>query len=99
MSIRLLETLQKPMEVQMLKARMLEIERKLIDGTPGIVDAMIDVHKMTQQHEELVLLMSDEDIQLLHKAFEKHKGFVLVAKQAKEIKKNKKLTDKDLANL
>lgn len=100
MSIRELETSQQPMEVQLLKARMKEIEQKLIDGTPGIVDAMIDIHKNLQSHEELVLLMSDEDIQLLHRAHEKHKQFVLVAKEVKKVGKGgKKLTSNDLANL
>ena len=100
MSIRELEVSQKPLEVQILKARMLEIETKLKDGTPGIVDAMVDIHKNLQSHEELVLLMTDDDIRLLHLAHEKHKQFVLVNKEVKKVGKGgKKLSDTDLANL
>jgi hypothetical protein len=80
---------------------MLEIEKKLMDGTPGIVDAMVDVHKNLLEHEELVLLLDDNDIAMLHKAHEKHKQFVLVQKEQKNIGKGgkKKLSDNDLANL
>lgn len=100
MSIRELETSQQPMQVQLLKARMKEIEQKLIDGTPGIVEAMIDIHKNLQSHEELILLMSDDDIKILHTAHEKHKQFVLVHKETKKVGKGgKKLTSNDLANL
>lgn len=100
MSIRELETSQQPIEVQKLKARMVEIEQRMIDGTPGIVDAMIDIHKNLQEHEELVLLMNDDDIALLHKAHEKHKQFILVQKETKKVGKGgKKLSNDDLLNL
>lgn len=100
MSIRELEASQKPIEVQQLKARMIEIHQKLIDGTPGIIDAMIDIHKNLQQHEELILLMSDDDIRELHLAHEKHKQYHLIQKETKKVGKGgKKLTDNDLANL
>lgn len=100
MSIRELELVQQPLEVQNLAAQFKIIEQKLKDGTPGIVDAMIDIHKNTQLHEELVNLLSDEDLQLLHKAHEKHKQFVLVAQQSKAVSgKKKKLTGDDLNNL
>lgn len=90
MSIRDLEVSQKPLEVQMLRARMIEIQQKMIDGTPGIVEAMIDIHKNLLQHEELVLLMDDDDIKLLHQAHEKHKQFAMIQK---EVKKSKKKVD------
>lgn len=100
MSIKDLEVSQKPMEVQLLKARFIEIEQKLKDETPGIVEAMIDIHKITQQHEELVHLLSDDDIKNLHLAHEKHKKFVLINKEVKKVGKgSKKLTSNDLANL
>ncbi len=100
MSIRELEVSQQPIEVQKLKARMKEIEQRMIDGTPGIVDAMIDIHKNLQEHEELVLLMNDDDIALLHKAHEKHKQFILVQKETKKVGKGgKKLSNDDLLNL
>lgn len=100
MSIKDLEVSQKPLEVQMLKARMIEIETKLTDGTPGIIDAMIDIHKNLQSHEELVLLLDDDDIKRLHLAHEKHKQVVLVNKEVKKVGKGgKKLSESDLANL
>jgi hypothetical protein len=101
MSIKELEVGQQPLEVQSLKARMIEIEKKLIDGTPGIVDAMVDIHKNLLDHEELILLLDDNDIAMLHKAHEKHKQFVLVQKEVKAVGKGgkKKLSDNDLANL
>ena len=100
MSIRELEVSQKPLEVQQLKARMLEIQQKLIDETPGIVDAMIDIHKNLLQHEELIQFLSDDDIKLIHMAHEKHKQYHLIQKETKKVGKGgKKLTDNDLANL
>jgi hypothetical protein len=99
MSIRELEVAQQPLEVQRLKARMIEIEKRLIDGQPGIVDAMIDIHKNILEHEELALMLSDDDIMMLHKAHEKHKQVVLIQKETKKLSKNKKLTDDDLKNL
>lgn len=99
MSIKELEVSQKPLEVQNLKARMIEIETKLIDGTPGIVEAMIDVHKNLQQHEELVLFLGDDDIHTLHMAHEKHKQFRLVQIEVKKPSSKKKLSDGDLKNL
>lgn len=88
MSIKDLEVSQKPMELQQLKTRMIEIEQALITNTPGIVDAMIDVHKNLQQHEELVLYLSDDDIATLHKAHEKHKQVVLIQKEVKKASKS-----------
>lgn len=100
MSIRDLEASQQPLEIQKLKARMVEIEQKMIDGTPGIVEAMIDIHRNLQEHEELVLLMNDDDIAILHKAHEKHKQFILVQKETKKVGKGgKKLSNDDLLNL
>lgn len=100
MSIKDLEVSQKPMEIQMLKARMIEIQNKLIDGTPGIIDAMIDIHKNLLQHEELVLLLDDDDIHNLHLAHEKHKQIHMIQKAEKAMSgRKKKLNDNDLANL
>lgn len=95
MSIRELEASQQPLQVQQLQARMKEIQQKLIDGTPGIVDAMVDVHKNLQQHEELIHLMSDEDIAILHRAHEKHKQVALIQNEIKKTKGKKP----DLKNL
>lgn len=99
MSIKELEVSQKPLEVQNLKARMIEIETKLIDGTPGIVDAMVDIHKNLLQHEELVHFLTDDDIATLHRAHEKHKQFHLVQAEVKKPSTKKKLSDSDLKNL
>jgi hypothetical protein len=100
MSIKDLEVSQKPLELQMLRARMIEIEQKLVDGTPGIVEAMVDIHKNLQEHEELIVFLSDDDIANLHKAHEKHKQYQLFQRETKKVGKGgKKLTDNDLANL
>lgn len=99
MSIRELEVSQQPLEIQQLKAQFQIIEQKLKDQTPGIVDAMIDIHKNLQMHEELVSLLNDDDIALLHKAHEKHKQFVMVQVAEKTNSKKKKLSSDDLNNL
>lgn len=100
MSILDLQAEQQPLEVQQLKARFQEVVKKLEDGTPGMMDAMIDIHKNLQTHEELVHLLDDDDIRKLHLAHEKHKGFVLVQQAAKSVKGGKKkLTSDDLGNL
>lgn len=100
MSIRDLQINQQPLEVQQLHAQFKIIEQKMKDGTPGIVDAMLEIHKNLQTHEELVSLLNDDDIQMLHQAHEKHKQFVLVQQTAKKNNTGKKkLTDADLGNL
>lgn len=99
MSIKDLEVSQKSLEVQQLKARMIEIEQGLINTTPGIIDAMIDIHKNLQQHEELVLYLSDDDIATLHKTHEKHKQVVLVQNQIKAAKKKPNLKDLKASDL
>lgn len=100
MSLLTLETSQKPLELQQLQARFKEVAQKLLDGTPGMIEAMIEIHKNLQEHEALVEFFSDEDIAILHRAFEKYKGVVLVQKEEKKVSgRKKKLSDNDLANL
>lgn len=101
MSIIELQSAQQSLEVQRLQARFKEIHTKLVDQTPGIVDAMVDIHKILQQHEELVHLLSDDDIAALHKAHETHKQVVLIQTTAKTTtgKGRNKLTDGQLKNL
>lgn len=99
MSIRDLEVQQQPLEIQQLHAQFKIIEQKLQDNTPGIVDAMIDIHKNLQTHEELVSLLDDDDIAMLHKAHEKHKQVVLVQQAQKKSNGKKKLSSDDLNNL
>lgn len=101
MSIRELQTNQQPMEVQTLKARFLQIEAELINQTPLLPVALVDIHKNMLQHEELVHLLDDDDIALLHQAHEIHKKFALVAKEVKTVKtgNRKKVSDNDLKNL
>lgn len=96
MSIKDLEASQKPIEVQQLQARFKEIEHRLIDGSPGIVEAMVDIHRITHEHEELVLLFDDDDIAKLHSAHEKHKQFTLFNKELKAQAKNSKASLKNL---
>lgn len=100
MSIRDLEASQHPLETQQLVAQFRIVEQKLKDQTPGIVEAMIDIHKNLLSHEELVAFLTDEDLQMLHKAHEKHKQFVLIQVTTKQTKKaGKKLNNDDLNNL
>lgn len=102
MSILELQTEQQPLEVQQLQAQFKLIAQKLVDGTPGLVDAMIEIHKITQTHEDLIALLSDDDIANLHKSHEKHKQFTLIQKNIKATTgagKKKKLTEGDLGNL
>lgn len=95
MSIKDLEASQHPLEVQQLRARMIQIEEGLLKDTPGIVDAMVDIHKNLLQHEELVQFLDDNDIHNLHLAHEKYKQVVLVQKNIKQQKK----VDKNLKNI
>lgn len=101
MSIRDLQIDQQPIEVQILKTRFQQIEKELIETTPLLPVALVDIHKNLLQHEELVHLLDDDDLQILHQAHEKHKHFALIAKEVKVVKAGarKKLTEKDLGNL
>lgn len=99
MSILDLEIEQQPIEVQQLKSRMYQIQQNLLDNTPGLPEALADIHKNLLQHEELIHLLDDEDIHRIHAGFEKFKQFTLVQKEVKAVKKNKKLTNEDLSNL
>jgi len=100
MSIRELQTDQQPLEVQQLKARMLQIQDQLILKTPDLPVALADIHKNLLQHEELVHLLDDDDIALLHRTHELHKQYALIQKEAKTVSgRRKKLNDNDLANL
>lgn len=99
MSIIDLQTDQQPIEVQTIQSRMKQIQEELIAGTPALPDALVTIHKMLLEHEELVHLFDDDDIMKLHKAHEQHKQFHLVNKEVKKVGKNKKLSDNDLSNL
>lgn len=100
MSLLELQADQQPLEVQNLIARMKEIAEKLVTQTPGLPEALAHIHKNLMMHEELVELMDDDEIALLHAAHEKHKQFKLVQNEVKATKKTtKKLTNDDLNNL
>lgn len=100
MSIKDLEVSQQPLNIQTLRAKFLEVEQGLLQDTPGLVDAMIFIHKNLLEHEELVLLFDDNDIRTLHLAHEKHKQVHLIQKETKKLgKSRKKLSDTDLNNL
>ena len=87
MSIRDLQTNQEPLNVQQLQLRFNEVATKLVDKTPGLPEALFDIHKNLLTNEHLVHLLSDEDIALLHSAHEKYKQFVLVQKETKKVGK------------
>jgi len=101
MSIADLQTAQQPYEVQLLKANMLKVQEELVTKTPGLQSALVTIHKILMEHEELVHLLDDDDIAHLHQAHELHKQVALVQKEAKKSKSNgrKKLNDNDLNNL
>lgn len=100
MSIHDLQVDQQPLNVQQLQVRFNEVVAKLVDKTPGLPEALMDIHKNLQMNEHLVHLLSDDDITILHQGFEKYKQFVLVQKEVKKVgKSGKKLTDADLGKL
>lgn len=99
MSIAELQTAQQPLEVQQVAEQFKLIEQELIKKTPGLPEALVTIHKMLQEHEELTNILGDEDIANLHKAHEAYKQVSLIVREAKSIKKNKKISDDDLKNL
>jgi hypothetical protein len=101
MSIADLQLAQQPLEIQNLAQQFKIIEQELIQKTPGLPDALVAIHKMLLEHEELVNILDDDDIAMLHKAHESYKQVALIQKEEKKINsgKRKKLTDGDLANL
>jgi hypothetical protein len=62
MSILDLQAEQQPIEVQHLQARMQQIEAQLIENTPQLPDALVAIHKMLLEHEELTNMLDDDDI-------------------------------------
>ncbi len=101
MSIRELQASQQPLEIQQLAIKFKEIENQLVQKTPELPMALVEIHKMLQEHEELTNILDDDDIMILHKAHELHKQFALIQKEEKKLssRKNKKLSDSDFANL
>lgn len=99
MTILELQTAQQPLEVQQLAQQFQLIEQELIKKTPGLPDALVTIHKMLMEHEELANILDDNDIAMLHKAHESYKQVTLFQKEVKAVKKNKKVTDDDLKNL
>ena len=99
MSIADLQSQQQPLEVQQLAQQFKIIEQELIKKTPGLPDALVTIHKMLQEHEELTNILDDEDIAKLHKAHEAYKQFSLLQKETKKLKGNKKVSEQDLLNL
>jgi hypothetical protein len=98
MSIKDLQIDQQPIEVQHLQARFIQLEKELVAATPDLPTALAEIHKQLQTHEELIHLLSDEDCQRLHRAFESYKQFSLINKTAKAGKK-KKISENDLMNI
>jgi len=99
MSIADLQADQQPLEVQQLAAQFKLIEQELIKKTPGLPDALVTIHRMLQEHEELTNILDDDDIAKLHKAHENYKQVALIVREAKGLKKNKKVSEEDLKNL
>lgn len=101
MSIKELQTEQQPIEVQQLKALIIQISAELVVQTPGLPNALATIHKMVQEHEELIHILNDEDTKTIHLAFESYKRIKVFADEAKKAtkSKSKKLSDNDLSNL
>jgi|SRR6266853_190907 len=99
MSIADLQSSQQPLEIQQLVQQFKLIEQELIKKTPGLPDALVTIHKMLQEHEELTNILDDNDISNLHKAHEAYKQVALIHKEEKKMKKTKKVSDQDLLNL
>jgi hypothetical protein len=99
MSIADLQSSQQPLEIQALAIQFQKIEQELIQKTPGLPEALIIIHKMLQEHEELANILDDNDIAKLHRAHEAYKQVSLIQREVKGIKKNKKVTEDDLKNL
>lgn len=99
MSIAELQSSQQPLEIQALIQQFKIIEQELIKKTPGLPEALVTIHRMLQEHEELTNILGDEDIALLHKSHEAYKQVALIVKEVKSLKKNKKISDEDLKNL
>lgn len=99
MSIAELQSTQQPLEIQQLAQQFKIIEQELIKRTPGLPDALVAIHKMLQQHEELANILDDDDIAKLHKAHEAYKQVALLQREVKSLKKTKKVSDTDLLNL
>lgn len=99
MSILDLQAEQQPVEVQQLKARMQQIQSELTTKTPGLPEALADIHRILLSHEDLVHMLDDDDINKLHKAFELHKQVTMIQKETKKPSSRKKLSNDDLASL
>ena len=95
MSILDLQIAQQPIEVQALHARMVQIQDQLLEKTPQLPDALVAIHKMLLEHEELVHILDDDDIMNLDKAHEVHKQFAVVNKEVEKAGKTKKLSSAD----
>jgi hypothetical protein len=101
MSIADLQLEQQEVPVQQLVAKFTAVKDHLEANTPGLAHAMYEIHKHLLEHEELVHILGDDDINALHRAHEKHKQFSLIQKETKAVTstRKKKLSDSDLANL
>lgn len=99
MSIKELQLEQQPIEVKQIHARFTQVEQALVTEFPGLPEALADIHKQLQSHEELIHIFSDEDIAVLHQAFEKYKQVSIVTKSIKKSSSKKKLSNDDLATL
>lgn len=102
MSIKNLQKDQQSFEVLRLQENMGKVEAALLEKTPDLPIVLAEIHKDMLKHEELVHIMDDEDIAILHRAFETHKHVVLLQKETDKQAKGrgrKKLTEKDLTNL
>lgn len=100
MSIKDLQTDQQPIEVKHLQARFIQLEQELIAATPELPNALAEIHKQLQQHEELTHLLDDDDCKNLHQSFELFKQHKMIANVQKEIKKKgKKLSESQLNNI
>lgn len=98
MSILELQLDQQPLEVNQLAARIKEVQANLLQQTPGLSTALADIHRMLQQHEEMIHFLDDEDMKKLHQAHELFKQHHLVQSSIAKTGK-KKIDEKRLMSL
>jgi len=84
--------------------RQLEVLKGMLTtSVPLIPQAMVDLHKNMQAHEELAHLLDDEGIAMLVQIHQRHKGLIIVqmtaAKQKAEANKRTKINVNNILEL
>jgi hypothetical protein len=86
MSILTLQAEQQPLHIQTAVKQFQAVAVALLEASPGLSMALAELHKNMIEHEEIVQLLDDDDIQKLHKAHEAHKQVTMITITQKEEK-------------